>query len=80
MAKQIGRLVAGESVTLKFQTRGGSFEEPAEFLGMTDEGNAKFRTGGQDQAENPDDYYDWEAYRFQGRWCYGSSAQRLSLV
>jgi len=75
--RQIARLTPGEACVLKFQTSNGAFTEDVKFVSLSEDGqSAIFRSHDDDNAPA----YDWEAYRFQGRWCYGSSAQRLSLV
>jgi len=75
--RQIARLTPGQDVTLKFTTRNGFYTEDNRFVGLTDGGErATFTTHAADEGTP----YNWDAYRFQGRWVYGSSAQRLSLV
>lgn len=79
MARRISSMQAGEAVTLRFHTRSGHFDEAAVFVGLSEDGEtATFRSASDNKSD--DDTYDWDAYRFQGRWCYGSSAQRLSVV
>lgn len=81
MSKRIDSLKPNSRITLQFNGRGGNRtrREPALFLGVTgtgDDRRAKFRSF--------DDYnfrtYEWEAYRFEGFWAYGSSADRLQLI
>lgn len=69
--KRIATLTPGEDVTLRTATG----DEPARFLRHTDEGTAVFLQHRRDGTP-----YEWEAYRYNGRWSYGTSAQRLSLV
>jgi hypothetical protein len=78
--KRIDSLTPDTPVTLKFcaelQGEDAAFEEDAVFIRITGEGDerrATFRT----QVVKP---YEWEAYRFNGRWAYGSSAETLRLV
>lgn len=80
--KRIDSLTPGTKVRLKFcaefQGRDRAYEEDAVFVGVTgtgDERRATFRS--QDRADRT---YDWDAYRFNGRWAYGSSAETLRLV
>lgn len=71
---RIDTLVIGQVVTLNFADRytqnlvfggikGDGDDRRAKFIGVYVEGNA----------------YDFEAYRVNGRWCFGSSAERLYL-
>jgi hypothetical protein len=78
---RIDTLKQGVTVTLFFDSTYGNQkrEEDAVFLGIEGDGDdrhAKFLT----LKENGDPDYDWEAYRFEGHWAYGSSAERLVLV
>lgn len=74
----IDKLQPGTQVTLGFAQRGKSSEEPAVFVKLTGEGESRHATFRQDDKNgNP---YEWDAYRNNRRWVYGSSAQRLSLV
>lgn len=78
MNKRIDNLTTGSPVLLRLFT--GSHiesEEPATFLRVEGEGEARvawFQTHLNDGS-----HYAWPAYRFQGRWAYGSSADRLQL-
>jgi len=77
MAKRISSLQTGESVTLRFH---GSKK-----LGNETHDNAaafvEIRETGDDAVAVFDlDGMLVEAYRFNGRWAYGTSAERLSLV
>lgn len=81
--RQIAKLVAGDEVVLRFALRNGEVVDEIHrvvFVGEDASGDdiAKFQPQRQDGTfENT---FIWEAYRFQGRWSYGSSAQRLSVV
>lgn len=77
---RIDNLTVGAEVTLRFHGSFGNktYDQSFVFLGIKGEGSerrAEFKyaagTGG---------YGTWEAYRYQGRWAYGSGADRLSLV
>ena len=77
MARRISSLTKGEKVTLKFHSRYTPVIEVATFLGLSEDGQrAKFKTPGRGH----DRGYTWEAYRYQGHWAYGSSADRLSVI
>jgi hypothetical protein len=73
--KRIDSLKPGTKVVLQFGREfqfGDAEQEEATFLGIEgtgDDRRAKFR---QD--------FDWEAYRYNGRWAYGTSAESLRLV
>jgi hypothetical protein len=76
--KRIDSLKPGDVVTLRFVGRWGNstYEERMEFVGITgagDDRRATFRTPGYAND-------DWDAYRFNGRWCYGTSADPLVLL
>lgn len=87
MAKRIDSLEPGTPVRLKFcaefQGKDGAYEEDAVFVkleGSGDDRRATFasldqRVPGEERVE-----YEWDAYRFNGRWAYGSSAETLRLV
>lgn len=71
MAQRIDNLEPGTEVTLFFH--GEQDSEPAVFLGLKGEGDsrhAKFRS----------EHGEWEAYRYNGRWAYGTGADRLQLL
>lgn len=77
MTNRIDRLTPGQEVILKFHGSKSLGNEPHEethtFLGIEGEGDerrAKFRYNDM----------EWEAYRYQGRWSYGTSAEKLSIV
>jgi hypothetical protein len=76
---KIDQLEPGTKVTLLFHGSkslgNSSYTSEEVFVRMTGTGEdrrAWFTTS--------DGTYEWEAYRYQGRWAYGSSAERLSLV
>lgn len=70
--KQIRNLTPFSMVVLKLD----GFEEPAQFIGLNEKGaKAVFRT-----FTPTGEFYDWEAYRFKGRWAYGTGAEKISLV
>lgn len=71
---RIDSLVPGTEVTLDF----GHYTETAKFLSLRGGGverTASFKSTDTDGRE-----YEWEAYRYQGHWVYGTSADRLRLV
>jgi hypothetical protein len=75
--KRIDLLPPNTEVVLKFHGSFGneSFTQNAIFLGIEGTGDellARFRS--PDSRGNT-----WEAYRFNGRWAYGTGADRLSL-
>jgi hypothetical protein len=72
---RIDKLAPGTGVVLSFA---GKYTESALFVGITG-------TGDQREADfvsinNSGRVYEWSAYRYNGSWAYGSSAERLSLV
>lgn len=73
---RIANLTDGMEVTLRFHYGAGQFDDERHTFGGLymdgDTQNARFRdsrTGSY-----------WSAYRFNGRWCFGTSAQRLQVV
>lgn len=73
MARRIDTLKVGDKVRLKFagsrSLGNDAHEETCIFNGIEGEGDkrrAKFD--------------EWEAYRFRGRWAYGSSAENLVVL
>lgn len=77
---RLDKITPGSVVTLQFHEGAGqdSYEDTVLFLGVEGSGNerrAKFmsQTGGTAT-------YTWEAYRYNGRWAYGTSADRLSVI
>jgi hypothetical protein len=82
---RMDKLEVGQIVTLAFHKsasttmeKGGRVDyEEAVFMGIVGEGedrHAEFISG------DARHMYRWAAYRFQGRWAFGSSAERLSVV
>ena len=72
--KTIDRLVPGQPCRLGFKHG----DEPAVFMKIEGEGSlrrATFR-----QKLHSGGWTEWEAYRYQDRWVYGTSADRLRLV
>lgn len=88
MAKRIDSLTPGTRVRLKFcaeyQGKGGEHEDDAVFVkleGTGDDRRATFRTYDEQTRERTGrEFYEWDAYRFNGRWAYGTSAETLRLV
>lgn len=86
MTIRIDKLEPGQIVTLAFHKgasttmeKGGRVdEEDAVFLGIDGEGDD--RTARFVSASTRWGMHYWRAYRFQGRWVFGSSAERLSVV
>lgn len=81
---RIDSLEPGAKVRLKFCGSGWNAEhdEDAVFVGVTGEGNdrrATFRSLDQRTYEDRVEY-EWDAYRYNGRWAYGSSAETLRLL
>ena len=80
MAKRIDSLTAGETVNLKFHGSkslgNGSHVCEAIFVAINGEGEER-----RAEFDDADGYSSsWEAYRFNGHWAYGSSAERLSVI
>jgi hypothetical protein len=73
----IDNLKPGEVVELAFNPgKRNEYCEYHVFLGILDEGEerrAAFAGIGHRGM------YEWEAYRYEGRWAFGTSADRLSL-
>ena len=72
--KRIDSLKPNTPVLLKF--REGT--EEATFLALIGEGDE--RRARFIQHDDAVGLYEWEAYRFRGRWAYGTSADTLRLV
>lgn len=81
---RIDKLEPGQQVTLRFHGPYAANDETVTFLGIEgtgDDRRARFFTRGTPLTKSdPDDGYEWEAYRYNGTWAYGSSADRLSIV
>lgn len=75
---RIDKLIPGSFVTLTVYSHSGrEYDEQALFLGIIGEGDerlARFSSFGDSPRA-----YTWEAYRYTGRWAFGSSADRISL-
>ncbi len=72
---RIDNLVPGSIVTLNLR----NYQEDVVFLRITGTGedrHAEFVS----TVSSDKNMYRWAAYRFEGRWVYGSSADRLSVV
>lgn len=73
MAKRIDSLTAGQQVTMKFhgskRLGNESYELDLIFKGITG--------AGEDRRAKFDEV---ELYRYEGRWAYGTSAERATLV
>ena len=82
MAKRIGSLKVGDQIRLKFHGSKRLGNEPYEL----DAEFAGFITGATLDEFRPSFYLDgdksevFEAYLYDGRWAYGTSAERLSIV
>lgn len=84
---RLDALPMGTPVVLEFQGNGYSYEEGALFLGVYGEGDerrAHFSSMSPQhitrQGVEARGAHEWDAYRYAGRWCYGSSAQVVRLV
>lgn len=78
-APRIDKLEPGQRVRLLFtgSFNGRPYEENAIFLGISGEGDDREATFQQDHDGQP---FKWDAYRYDGGWAYGSSAERLRLL
>lgn len=56
----------------------GAYVESAVFRGISGEGEERRATFLQTNARGV--VFEWDAYRYGGRWAYGSGAQRLQLT
>lgn len=83
-AVRIDRLERGAFVELDIN---GRYIERAMFIGIVGEGDARrarfvsaFKGEGNAITEGDrKGYAEWEAYRYNGRWAYGSSAERMTV-
>lgn len=76
MSKRIDKLAPGSFVELKI---GGNFEH-ALFVGVRGKGDERRAAFVQVADVPPSPHmFEWEAYRFNGHWAYGSSAELLRL-
>lgn len=71
---RIGDLKSGQRVTLAFDNRGKPFTEDVRVLAHHDDGSVSFLS------HDGHGDYEWSAYRHNGRWVYGSSAERVRLL
>jgi hypothetical protein len=76
MAKRISKKNEGQLFHLRFNSPYNPYEMKdvkllEVFKGDRDEERARF--------EDPE-IGEWEAYKYNGRWAYGSSADRLSVI
>lgn len=77
-ARSISHLKPGDNVELLFhgsrQFGNDPYQLDASFVGFSEDGNrAVFHLDGDTDS-------GFEAYKSGGRWCYGTSAERLSIV
>ena len=82
--KRIDSLKPETPVRLKFcaefQGKDAGYEEDAVFVKVEGTGGdrrATFRSPSSMLDGTP---YEWDAYRYSGKWAYGSSAETLRLV
>jgi hypothetical protein len=72
---RLDTLPAGTRVTLALHGWAGSVEYMTQtFVGITGAGDERRATFNDEMTG------DWDAYRYEGGWAYGSSAQRLQLL
>lgn len=78
---RIDTIPAGSRVRLLFtgSFNRNPFEEEHTFLGIEGEGDSRRARFHRDE-DGQYKAYDWEAYRYNGGWAYGSSAERLQLL
>lgn len=72
---RLADLKIGQAVKVKLSASKDLYSEQVCLFGGIHNGEARFI-----QVDLDGRSYTWEAYRYNGRWSYGSSAQRLSLV
>lgn len=78
---RIDKLTPNSKITLNFYAGSSvAFTEDVTFLRIEGEGAEREAVFHSVPAGKPADAYTWRAYRFQGRWAYGTSADRLSLA
>lgn len=79
MAKRIDSIKNGQRVTLRFmanfQGKDGAWDEDMVFDGIDGDGDDR-----EARFKYLDSSDHWKAYRFNGRWVYGSSAETLRLI
>lgn len=78
MARRIDSLVTGDKVVLEFTGSMGNsgYTDTVVFKGIEGEGDKRRATF----ADVYDASSEWQAYRYNGYWAYGSSADRLRLL
>jgi len=70
----------GSGYTDRHNTQ-GAYDEQVVFLGIEGQGDERTaRFTEPNFPENTDKSWTWEAYRHNGGWAYGSSAERLQLI
>ncbi len=74
---RIDKLVSGTVAKLKFHGSRGNQGYIEEFYFLGIDGKGDDRTAEFQYIEGE---MTWKAYRYNGRWAYGTSADRLSLV
>lgn len=83
---RIDKLASGAFVTLDCA---GRYEQRALFVGIVGEGDARRARfvsnshgagNGNVLREDATGYYEWEAYRYNGGWAFGTSAERLRVL
>lgn len=81
MARSISNLRPGDKVTLIFHGSRSLGNEPytddVELLGFAGEGATQRAQFGNPDYPGQD---EWEAYKFNGRWCYGASAEKVTVA
>lgn len=75
LAERIDNLTPGSFVELEID---GDFEN-ALFVGVRGKGDERRAAFVQMAYPPPPHTFEWEAYRFNGHWAYGSSAELLRL-
>jgi hypothetical protein len=82
MAIRIDSLKPGSKVTLRFmaefQGKGHDWTDTVKFIRIEGEGDDRRAVFSDILGRGA--YSEWEAYRYNGRWAYGSSAETLRLV
>jgi hypothetical protein len=84
MALRIDNLIPGSLVNLVFHPGIGSFTKkedvtPEEAFFIKIEGAGDDRRATFVQLDYMNQPYTWQAYRYKGRWAYGTGADKLSL-
>lgn len=88
-APRIDQLDRGAIVVLECGAGKRAYDERALFVGIIgehDDRRARFVSvseGGGNHNRLRDDakgYYEWEAYRYNGRWAFGTGAERIAVM